>query len=228
MTDTTRPIGRRKLITALGAGAAALGAVTAARDASAKSRRWQPALEAQDDWMELPGRHRLVFDATSADGTGEALFFVRNYINVNKTSYGLDPTQLANVIILRHFATVFGYTDAVWAKYGPVFSKMMNFTNPKTKQAPKRNLFDVKDVGAPLPNNGATVSDLAGQGVHFAVCGLATQKIAGMLAKQSGAKADDVHAEFVAHLIPNARLVPAGIVAVNRAQERGYALAYTG
>ena len=29
---------------------------------------------------------------------------------------------------------------------------------------------------------------------------------------------------MVANLVPNARLVPAGIVAVNRAQERGYAL----
>ena len=29
---------------------------------------------------------------------------------------------------------------------------------------------------------------------------------------------------MVANLVPNARLVPAGIVEVNRAQERGYAL----
>jgi len=29
----------------------------------------------------------------------------------------------------------------------------------------------------------------------------------------------------VANLVPNARIVPAGIVAVNRAQERGYSFA---
>jgi intracellular sulfur oxidation DsrE/DsrF family protein len=34
-----------------------------------------------------------------------------------------------------------------------------------------------------------------------------------------------VFEEMKANLLPNARLVPAGIVAVNRAQERGYALA---
>jgi intracellular sulfur oxidation DsrE/DsrF family protein len=32
--------------------------------------------------------------------------------------------------------------------------------------------------------------------------------------------------EMAANLIPNARLVPAGIVAVNRAQERGYSFVY--
>ncbi len=31
--------------------------------------------------------------------------------------------------------------------------------------------------------------------------------------------------EMKANLLPNARLVPAGIVTVNRAQERGYSLA---
>jgi intracellular sulfur oxidation DsrE/DsrF family protein len=40
-----------------------------------------------------------------------------------------------------------------------------------------------------------------------------------------GATADTIYNEMVANLVPNARIVPAGIVAVNRAQERGYSLA---
>jgi len=38
----------------------------------------------------------------------------------------------------------------------------------------------------------------------------------------------DQREELAAHLVPNSHIVPAGIVAVNRAQERGYSFSYTG
>jgi intracellular sulfur oxidation DsrE/DsrF family protein len=219
-------IARRSVVTALGTGVLALGAATTPRNAAAKEAGWQPTLEAQDEWMELPGRHRLVFDATSAQGAAESLFYAKNYTNINKSAYGIEPAQLATIIILRHAGTVFGYDDAMWAKYGKVFSGMSKFVDPKTKEAPTRNLFDMKDADPGLPNNGATVSELAGQGVQFAICGAATTLIASMIARQTKGKAEDVHQELASHLVANGRLVPAGIVAVNRAQERGYAVAY--
>jgi len=40
-----------------------------------------------------------------------------------------------------------------------------------------------------------------------------------------GLKQDEVFEEMKANLLQNARLVPAGIVAINRAQERGFSLA---
>lgn len=70
------------------------------------------------------------------------------------------------------------------------------------------------------------MSELAGQGVQFAVCGSATQRIASMIAAEAKADIEEVRRELVAHLIPSGRIVAAGIVALNRAQERGYALAY--
>ena len=48
---------------------------------------------------------------------------------------------------------------------------------------------------------------------------------AGAIAMAVGLKQDEVFEEMKANLLPNARLVPAGIVAINRAQERGFALA---
>lgn len=229
MTDTTRTIGRRKLLTGLGTGIAAIGALSAASDAAASpGKRWQPALEKQDDWMDLPGRHRFAFDATSPDGAGEALFFAKNYIYANKIAYGLAPAELANIVILRHMATIFGYNDAVWAKYGEAFAKFTHFMNPTTKQAARRNLYNVAGQGDALPNRGATFSSIAREGVQFAICGLATRKISEILAQQTKTKARAVHEELSGNLVPNGRLVAAGIVAVNRTQERGYALAYIG
>jgi intracellular sulfur oxidation DsrE/DsrF family protein len=64
--------------------------------------------------------------------------------------------------------------------------------------------------------------------VHVAVCGTATRFFAGIAAGKSGMTADAVYRELVANLVRNSHVVPAGIVAVNRAQERGYTFAYVG
>ena len=61
-------------------------------------------------------------------------------------------------------------------------------------------------------------------GVHFAVCNGTT---AGLAAAIAGPTADEkavetVRQEFAAHLIPNGHLMATGIVAVGRAQEKGY------
>jgi intracellular sulfur oxidation DsrE/DsrF family protein len=217
---------RRRAVATLGASIAALGVAATSRDASASTAGWKAALEKEDDWMELPGRHRLVFDATSVEGTGHSLFFARNYIGVNKSAYGIEPSQLATIIILRHMATAFGYDDAIWAKYSKTLSKLSSFTDPKTHAEPTRNLFDVKGYGPGLVNYDATVSDLAALGVRFAVCGAATMRVASAIAAETNANTDDVNKELAAHLVPNGRIVPAGIVALNRAQERGYAVSY--
>ena len=132
-------IGRRTVVAAIGTGAIALRASAATRNGSAADARWQPTLEKDDDWMAIPSRHRMVFDATSADGVAHALLFARNYIGVNQSAYGIEHSQLATVIIMRHRGTVFGYDDAMWAKYGKALSKLSKFIDPKTKGVPVRN-----------------------------------------------------------------------------------------
>jgi hypothetical protein len=52
---------------------------------------------------------------------------------------------------------------------------------------------------------------------------MATQGLADPLAAAVGSDAESVFKELSANLVGNSRLVAAGIVAVNRAQERGYA-----
>lgn len=228
MTDDTRkPIARRAIVTALGSGAA-LGALSTSQAATPTSTGWRPTLEPQDDWMELPGRHRMVFDSISAGGLGQALVFANNVIEENKQAYGLDPSEQAIIMIVRHAATMFGYDDALWAKYGEAFTKRAELLDPKTKAAPVRNLYNAQGYGRELANGGITLASLAAQGVHFAVCGRSTRGMIQGLVGQTKLKAEDLLEEFKAHLLPNGHIVPAGIVAVNRTQERGYAVAYTG
>jgi intracellular sulfur oxidation DsrE/DsrF family protein len=86
------------------------------------------------------------------------------------------------------------------------------------------NLYNVAGYGELLINRGTTIDSLAKQGVRLAVCTLSTHGIAGIIAQATGQKADVVFTELVANLMPNGHMVPAGVVAVSRAQERGYTL----
>jgi len=123
-------------------------------------------------------------------------------------------------MVVRHKSTAFGYNDVIWAKYGTQLSKNANdFVDPKTKEVPVVNVY---------ATSGGRMDSLLKRGAHIAVCQMATKAIAGTLARATGGNADAVFAELAANLVPNGHLVAAGILAVNRAQEHGYALAHAG
>src|SRR5262249_3101435 len=116
-------------------------------------------------------------------------------------------------------------TDKMWAKYGEIFfERSGSFADPKTKQAPAINLYLASGYGEQLRNNGFTLDSMLKRGIRLAVCGLATNRIAGIIAKKNGTQ-DQVFQEIADTLVPNAHIVPAGIIAVSRAQERGYTVA---
>ena len=98
------------------------------------------------------------------------------------------------------------------------------FTDPKTGQAPSSNLLDATGYGMALPNGGVTIASVAKRGTQFAVCDMATNRLAGLVATSTKGVQEAVYTEFVRNLIPNSHLMSAGVVAVNRAQEYGYTL----
>jgi hypothetical protein len=229
---TPSPLERRSFLSRISAGAAAFAAVVAGGAASrytpsVSAASFQPELHEKDDWMDkIPGKHRVVFDTTTPDVLGDALAFANNYFRANKSDYGLQNSDLAVIVIMRHRATSFAYSDAMWAKYGVHMSKRAMFTDPKTNEAPKVNLYNVGEYNPPLANRGNTVDSLLKLGAHLGVCSTATRGIATAIAEATGGKTDDIVKELVANLYnPNvSHMVPAGIVAVTRAQERGYSV----
>jgi len=216
--ETGRMLARRAFFSKLGIGIAAGGAVGAASS---------PARHAQDDWLDqIPGTHRYVIDAPTPEGFGDALAFLNNYFNVNQNAYGLKDGDIAVVLIARHRSTLFAYNDSIWSKYGTQIAERNGFNDPKTKQPPTINMFNSTAYGGALTSRGNTLDGLLKRGLHLGVCQQSTRGYAAGIAMATGATADAVYNELVANLMSNARLVPAGIVAVNRAQERGYSLAY--
>ena len=217
---------RRSFLARLSAGVTAFAAVLAGertiQGQSVAPAKWQAERHEKDDWLDrLPGKHRLVFDTTTPDGLGDAIAFASNFMRVNRTDYGLQNDDLAVVIVVRHRSTPFAYNDEIWAKYGIPMASRVEFMDPKTKVAPKVNVYNSADYGAQLPNRGTTLDSLLKQGVQLAVCQVATRGIAGTIAEATG-NTDAIYNELVASIGSGARMVPAGIVAVNRAQERGY------
>lgn len=216
---------RRSVMSSLGAAAAALAFGSRTASAQAQTRRFQPARHTSDAWLDtLPGRHRTFIDASTASGAGESILYANNLYVANKSGYSLPENDIAIVVCLRHFATAFAFNDAIWAKHGKLLSTMLQFTDPKTKQPPSTNLLNSADYGMTLPHLGNTIDSVVKRGTHFAVCDMATHFFAGELAKASGGSADVVYKELASSTIPNSHMVAAGVVAVNRAQERGYTL----
>lgn len=228
---------RRSFLARLGAGVGVLGAAAVGSSAAiaevagpaGADASWRPARYAQDDWYDkIAGVHRFIFDATTPDGMALTLRFANNYFNASQSAYGLKETELAVLVVARHKATSFGFNDAMWAKYGKQFSEQAEFTDPKTKQAPTANFYAKADDGSGDPVAGLMPA-LIKKGIHFGVCATSTRGIAGRIAKATGGDTDTIIKELGANLIcANARLVPAGILAVNRAQEHGYSLVSVG
>jgi len=220
---------RRSFLARLAAGAGAItgGVLAGGQSASAQAPSagtFRPARHAQDDWLDqVPGQHRFLFDTTTPDGFGGGLAFANNFYLANQSGYGLKDADVAVVIVARHGSTSYAYNDRIWAKYGVPLTALTKLNDPRTNQPATVNLFNNAVPG--LSNRGILVDGLIQRGAHFAVCGMATRFIAGELAKATGGTADAVYAEITGNLVRNAHLMAAGILAVNRAQERGYTLA---
>jgi intracellular sulfur oxidation DsrE/DsrF family protein len=235
-TFAVRPRERRSFLTRVAAGAAAFGTLFRGQPAYAQSEArsatagaGKPTRYTQDDWLdEIKGAHRLLIDTTSPQGLGSALSYGNNYFVASQDGYGLGNSDLALVIVVRHNSTPFAYSDAMWEKYGtPIGEAAGDFNDPKTKARPAINVYNSSTHLGLLPNN-ATLDALTQRGVHFAVCQMATRRIARAIAAARGLNVDTVYNELASNLIRNSHMVPAGIVTVNRAQERGYSFANAG
>ena len=216
--EWTGSVARRSFVTRILAAVGLAGAgVKTGQAQTVPETPWHGAHHPEDEWYDkIPGIHRFVFDTISPDGLSQSIGFASTYLEQNKNKYGLKDSDSAIIVIVRNRSTRFGYNDAMWAKYGKQFSEAMNnLVDPKTKEAPIVNIH---------ATTGGSLDKLIQRGAQIAVCEVATRGAASSLARATGGNTDALFKELSENLIPNARLVPAGIVAVNRAQEHGYAI----
>lgn len=183
-----------------------------------------PPADEMDTWVaSMKGTYKSLYDCVQPGGGPDGILYARNFMTASQEKLGTKDADMSVIVSFRHFATPYGYNDAMWAKY-PQFAEMLKVVDATTKKNAMRNVPLHDEV---MGFAGASMPALAARGVQFAVCGAATSFLAGVLAGKDG-DAKAIEAELLANLVPNARSVPAGVVIVQRAQKGGFAYTFAG
>lgn len=207
-TFDSKPSARRSFLAQLSGAAAALAGFAA--PAAAKETGLFD--HDHDAWMQRArGRHRQIFHAT-APADGAAMLMAVNFLDVYKSAYGEAPGHVSAVIGVHGSALPIGLIDAAWNKYE--LGKRIGVNDPDTKEAAKRNVFA---VGGPI-----SIDTAMRRGVVLLVCNMALTRTAGSIASALSLPEAEVYQELKASVIPGAVVVPALVVAMNRAQEKGF------
>lgn len=221
MDSNAKGIGRRVFVDrvmALGA-ALGLGGLARAGDAAAAPLHAPP----DEAWLQrLTGRHKQLFDAPRLD-EGRALIHIRNYINAYRDAYGLRDADVSSLLVLYGETVPLAFTDEAWAAY-----ELGKMTEVHDGSAPsRRNLYRVPPQGFSIPTN-AGLDALMQRGTVVVLCNNSFGKWVRDIAAANHAGADEVRAKLLGWLIPGITIVPAAVMAVNRAQEAGCTYYYAG
>jgi len=227
--DPFAPTARRGFLTRLAGAAAAVGiGGTLPRSAAAQPARPTQS-SPQDAWLDKQtGAHRCLFDFP-LHGGGVPLLHMLNYINTYATAYGTKPGEV-NAVGTLYFvgptsSIPLAFNDAMWAKYK--LGAYLNLEDPKTKAPSVRNMFFAPQAGDPVLFGGAfaaaSIANLQKIGATFLLCNNALGLLVGQLAKESGGTEAAVSADLKANMLPGVVLVPAMVIAIEKAQSKGIA-----
>jgi intracellular sulfur oxidation DsrE/DsrF family protein len=180
-------------------------------------------------WInKIKGKHRLVLDVPEPH---EILPFAwaKVFLLTNEAT-GVPEKDCGVVVVLRHEAIPYAMKDELWAKYK--FGEVFKAQDPLTKAPATRNPFwqpKAGDFSVPgIGNVAIGINELQDSGVMFCVCNMALTVYSAIVAQQMGGQAEDVKKEWVAGLLPGIQIVPSGIWAVSRAQEKNCAYCFAG
>lgn len=223
---------RREFLGALTTGVATLG-LAAFSDPQPASAHAEPATSGSigdaDAWFNsIKGKHKVVFDATRPH---ELLPFAwpRVFLMTNAAT-GTPEADNSVVVVLRHYAIPYAFEDRVWEKYK--FGDVVKADDPTTGKPATRNPFAKPKPGEfKVPGVGDVaigINELQASGVKFCVCDVAMTVMANTMAPMMNLKAEDVKKDWLAGLLPGVQVVPSGVWALGRAQEKGCSYIFAG
>ena len=237
---------RRGFIGKLAGTAAALGLtalaspldISAQQKGTPKAKPMSTAPKSEADiWFDkVKGTHRVVYDATR---THEIMPFAwpKVFLLTNAAT-GSPPSDCGVVVVLRHEAICYAFQDKMWEKYrfadlmkatelGPAFQAPDASTATRT-----RNPFlNTKTGDFKLPGFGDVaigINDLMKDGVMFCCCNAAMTVYSAVAAGQVSMKPEEVMKDWKENLIPGIQVVPSGVWALGRAQEKKCAYIFAG
>ena len=191
-----------------------------------------------DDWIrEVKGRHRCLFDFPQHKN-GMPLLHILNYLNTYKAAYSAGPGEVAAVGTFYsagpQASIPLAFNDIVWEKYQLGAYAGLRDADGK---AYVRNVFNrptSKDLhlvmqaidSPPIPALAGAIpalgiESLQTMGTTFLLCANALGIWCLELEARGRGKAADIEAELRANLLPGVTIVPAMVIAIEKAQEAG-------
>jgi intracellular sulfur oxidation DsrE/DsrF family protein len=188
---------------------------------NAAARRSSP-----EPWLAgMHGMHKQFMDAGEIAG-GKPLKRTHNFLQSYSAAYSM-PESSINVLFGAHgnaLALVCG--DDLWNRLE--LGALRGIQDPDTHQPAVRNPFLSAD--RPLDafglNPESSLTGLQKRGVRMLACNNSIESLAATLAAQGRGSEPSLHAELIAGLLPGVMIVPAMLVAANRAQEEGFKYAF--
>jgi intracellular sulfur oxidation DsrE/DsrF family protein len=191
-----------------------------------------------DSWIEeVKGTHRTLFDFPQHKN-GFPLLHILNYLNTYATAYKTQPGQVGAVgtfySVGAQASIPLAFNDSIWAKY-----ELGAYTGLKDAdgKAYTRNVFNrptpndlhllLKAVDLPMI---AALSDampaigiesLQKMGTKFILCNNALGIWTLELEARGKGKAQDIDKDLRANVLPGVTIVPAMVIAIDKAQEAG-------
>ena len=182
-----------------------------------------------DLWFnQLKGTHRVTFDCTQPH---EIFPFAwpKVFLMTNAAT-GSPETDCGVVVVLRHSAIPYAFETRLWNDYK--FGEMFKADDPKTKVAAIRNPFWKPTKGDfSIPGIGDVeigINELQASGVMFCVCDTAITVYSAATAAAMGKDAAEVKKDWMTGLLPGIMVVPSGVWALGRAQEKGCQYIFAG
>lgn len=219
---------RRDFLGLLATGTAALGVGQLATAGLGPAHAATPPQSSSDMGLEawlgkIKGKHKQVYDAT-AWNHGYPLAWARVFLMTNK-QVGVPESDCSAVVILRHDAIPLAMENRLWEKYklGEVFE----INDPGTKKAVSKHPLYKIGPGV-LPLDDMTVDELQKSGVLFGVCDMAMTVYSHKVAEKMKMTAEEIKKDWTSGVFPGIQILPSGVLALNRAQERGCTYVYAG
>ena len=226
-----------------GAAAAPASAAQTAVTGSAQSRPYAPVLlRGQYDHaammrvLDNPAAHKQLFlsnpDLLGAPGTATICMRMVNAWNAYEFALEVAPKRetLAVAAVLISRPIVFALNDAMWKKYRIAQTfHIVDRTGAPARGNPTRAAWGALNPAAGPNDTSGMYHDyssdaLRARGARFLVCHNAIGGVSAGFVPTSGIAHADIVAEWMANMLPGFTVVPAGGMAVQLAQERGWRL----
>jgi intracellular sulfur oxidation DsrE/DsrF family protein len=215
---------RRSFLGRVAAGALAIAGIGAA-NRNVLAATGATGAPAADDWLDgVNGAYRQFFDAVSVN-EGFPFAFAMTFMNTIGETYKVSDKDINAIVGLRHAAIPLAFNNDIWAKYK--LGEMFKINDPATKSPAVRNPYAfVKEGELHMP--GMAFEKLQARGAIFTCCNVALTVLSGMAAQNAGLPVDVAKEEWLAGMFKGVRVVPSGVLAVNRAQKKGCTYCFAG